>query len=518
MYIIALSKRFTSPIMGWPFPTHTEVERSTPGKVGCVYAWTKLQMQEQQAKAVLDYASRKTQYTRVELFGLDEKIIGRDAWDMTAAKGFYTPSPGLPTKEEIPIITVEYINNWLKEQKYLGREEVELAYQLGLAKIQKVIVKGHNLLKITFNDQSYLIKDPEHLDESTGIALQFLWKRYSGKAKKGGNLWLKEEMEAPIDGETATRNFSDNEKPKRVIRTKFPGVIVIEVFHHYGRYLWFSTDPKFDASGSGWTNMDSYITSTGEYLRKGYYRDNLPGDQYPEGWEFALKLYKRLEKIKGLNFKVSSPQFGSYTGLSIDFYLKPEWLDQKVQAKFGLIRGNILEKNWNEELPDKIAEFIEKQGITCIECGQEIEEVLINLNVRYCMECTFAKFDLEIPEFATGSFRYDDPELENWTFAINQGATSSYHLYRGDPDACRLLACIKQNPYDIQELCKIDFCGHGGDNIKKRKKVSQEMDSKLIFFQPEETLEQTSIFHIYFTPNKYYTGNIWVIARLDDIK
>lgn len=523
-YILAFSKRFTSPVMGWPFPMSSDVERSSPGRVGGVRAWTRLQMNLKEAEALLRYASKNVRYCRVELLGEGVEVIGREAWNMTAAKGFYTPRPGTPLGKDIPTITVADVAKWLRDQAYLGREEVELAIDLGFAETEQVVIKGHNLLKVSVGDQAYILPDPRKPDQATSKAIRFLWSRYSGKAERAGQIWPRAEMEGPDEGEEVALNtsyFAGDKEPKRLIRTKFPGLLVVEVFHPCGRYLWFATDPSFDAAGSGWTSTDGYeIPSTGQYLSKGYYRDDLPGEWCPEGWEFALNLHRVLSQIGGLKFKVSSPRQWSTGGLTVDLSFEPRWLHYAVQKEFGFIRGEIPARRWQEkDLPAKIAGFIREQELGCLGCGRAIESELVKLNVRYCFRCTFAKFGLEVPEFRSGSYHHDDPELKRWTFVVPHGFTNHYHLYRGDPDACRLLAAIKQEPYDVSELCSINFCGYGSNEVaveRERMKISHELGSRLVFILTAEALKPGS-FHLSFCPNPAYPGNVWVVARLEDI-
>lgn len=517
-YILAFSKRFTSPVMGWPFPMSSDVERSSPGYVGGVRAWTRLQMSLKEAEALLHYASKNVQYSRIELLGEGTEVIGRKAHDMTAAKGFHTPRPGMPTGD-IPTITVADVAKWLQEI-YVGRTEVELAVDLGFAETEQVVVNGHNLLRVMVGEQSYILPDPAKPDRATDKAVRYLWDSFSGKAEKADQLWPHAEM-VTSEGEVAvnTSYFAGDKEPKRLIRTKFPGLLVIEVFHPHGRYLWFATDPSFDATGSGWTSTDMYETSSGQYLHKGYYRNNLPGEWQPQGWEFALKLHQALSQIERLKFRVTSPIQWSSSGLTVDFSIQPSWLHYAVQERFGFIRGEIPARLWSDELVSQVAEFILSQERGCLECGGIIESELIRLDSRLCLVHLFGRFGLEVPRFRSGSLKYNDSELKNWDFAVVQGFTDHYHLFSGKPDACRLLACIKQEPYDVSELCDINFCGHGGNDVteeRERMKIAEAQGSKLVFIREKAALKPGS-FSLNFCPNPGYPGNTWIVARLEDI-
>ncbi|MBU6431470.1 MAG: hypothetical protein KGJ58_04085 [Patescibacteria group bacterium] len=521
-YTIAFSKRFTSPVMGWPFPMSSDVERSSPGHVGGVRAWIRLQMSIKESEALLRYASKKVQYCRVELLGEGTEVIGREAHDMTSAKGFHTPRPGMPIGDDIPAITVADVAKWLQETYLgLGRAEVELAVDLGFAETEQAAINGHKLLKVAIGEQAYLLPDPAKPDKTTDKAVRYLWDTFSGKAEKADQLWSHAEM-VTNEGEVAvnTSYFAGDKEPKRLIRTKFPGLLAVEVFHPHGRYLWFATDESFDATGSGYTSSDMYeIAGTGQYLHKGYYRNNLPGEWQAEGWEFALKLHQALSRIEHLEFRVSSPRHWSTGGLTVDFSVEPSWLHYAVQQQFGFVRGEIPARLWSDELASQITEFIESQERGCLDCGAVIESELIRLDSRLCLAHLFGKFGLEVPRFQSGSFKYNDPNLKNWDFAVAHGFTDHYHLYSGNPDACRLLACVKQEPYDVSHLCDIDFCGHGGNDVaeeRKRMKIAEAQGSKLVFIRTAEALKPGS-FSFHFCPNPGYSGNTWIVARLEDV-
>jgi hypothetical protein len=244
----------------------------------------------------------------------------------------------------------------------------------------------------------------------------------------------------------------------------------------------------------------------------------MPGEWCPEGWDFALKLYSALSQIEGLEFKVSSPRKWGVIGFTVDLSFKPKWLHSAVIKEFGFIQGSIPARLWGEDLISGLVDFIRNQQLGCLDCGKGIHSELTELNVRYCLGCVFAKFGFKVPEFHSGLYRYDDPELKRWTFVIPHGFTNYYHLYRGDPDACRLLAAIKQEPYDVEILCRIDFCGYGGNEVKverERIKISHELRSRLVFIPTEEALKEGS-FYLGFCPNPYY-HNRWVVARLQDL-
>lgn len=100
------------------------------------------------------------------------------------------------------------------------------------------------------------------------------------------------------------------------------------------RYLWFASDPRFNATFAG-----------GYMLHDGYCRTVRPGEENPEGWNFSLRIYNALKKIEGLDFSVQPP---NDEGLII-LYIKPVWLNAAIQKLCGLELGPY--QNYYIEIP-----------------------------------------------------------------------------------------------------------------------------------------------------------------------
>ena len=92
MFTIAFSKRFTSNVSEWTCPQAYTIDSSSPGRVEGFECWTRLDMNREEALAVLEYAKRHCGMCDVSLFDEDGNPIGpgRKADDMVAAKGFAT--------------------------------------------------------------------------------------------------------------------------------------------------------------------------------------------------------------------------------------------------------------------------------------------------------------------------------------------------------------------------------------------------------------------------------------------
>lgn len=355
MKTIAFSKRFTSPVMGWMFPVKAEVEQSYAGHVGGVQAWTGLDMTKEQADAMLWYASKVVPFCNISLMNGEEKI-GRTAWDMSAAKGFSTPNPALPNDiGDIPSITEDDVFGWLSQHKdFLSREQVELSRDMGFSQERRKTVNGHEIVKVTFLNNSYMLPSSDKITEK---AIQYLWRRYKGKADSSEHLWDKSEMELPLPASPSEKvkciSGRDGQKYFRMIPNKFPGVIVLEVFNPLGRYLWFETDHKFKVNSSGSYTHDVYVCND-QTLSNGCYSDKLPGEDYPEGWAFALQLYNKLHE-EWLDFEISRPLGWSSGYTTVDFKINGnEKLNDKIQRKMGFCRNEIPQRMWNENTIQKI--------------------------------------------------------------------------------------------------------------------------------------------------------------------
>lgn len=363
--IIAFSKRFTSPVMGWMFPVKVEVERSYAGHVGGVQAWTRLDMTQKQAEAMLKYASKAVHYCSISLLN-GEESVGRTAWDMSAAKGFSTPKPSLSNgASDIPGITEDDVFAWLSRHKdFLSREQVDLSREMGFSQERVKNLNGHEIVIVSFLNNSYVL--PHSDDKNTEKAIQYLWRRYGGKAAKAAaHIWAKSEMELPLPTSLSEKvkciSGRDDQKYFRIIPNKFPAV-VLEVFNPLGRYLWFETDQMFSVNSSGSYTHDVYIYND-KTMSNGCYSNKLPGEDCPEGWEFALQLYKRLHE-EGLDFKVSRPLRWSSGYTTVDLKInRNDKLNDKIQRKMGWVRNEIPQRMWNEDTIQKI--MSEVQGELC---------------------------------------------------------------------------------------------------------------------------------------------------------
>ncbi len=361
--IIAFSKRFTSPVMDWPFPTLNEVEGASPGDVGGVRAWTRLEMDHGEGLVVLRYAMQKVSFSRVELLADGNELVGRTASDMRAAKGFSTSRPGLPPDpESVPVLRVSDVRAWLERSgQCLKRPEVELAVGLGLAARENVAVHGHELEQVTFNGQAYILPalDPDTFepDPLTAKAVPRLWRR-GGVASKAPSLWPRHEM-LTSTGAGVFQGFVGRKKlVGHVIPTEYP-LTVVEVFAPGGRYLWFKEDARFQVQEAWMETAHLSVEGRRKLLHDGSYHDVLPGEYYPQGWAFMLALYQELQSFPGLKFRVTSPgKCWRAAGPHINLRLLPDRLRQRFEDKFNLRWGDIMEKDWNDEFVVRIVGFL----------------------------------------------------------------------------------------------------------------------------------------------------------------
>jgi len=125
-------------------------------------------------------------------------------------------------------------------------------------------------------------------------------------------------------------------KNEKISKTKYPGVTYVKVFpenpsdydlfvsdrpykNRPERYIWFSSDPAFNATFGG-----GYKGRIG--IHEGYWRTVRPGEVCSEGWDFSLRIYNALKKIDGLDFKVHPPSEGY-----IILHIRPVWLNAAIQ-------------------------------------------------------------------------------------------------------------------------------------------------------------------------------------------
>ena len=373
-YVMAFAKRFTSPIVGWPFPMHTVAYESTPGRVGGVRGWTRLEMDLERATALLRFASTRAEYCRVELIGGKPDVpdvIGREASDMAAAKGFQTPPPGMP-EGDVPIITIEDVVNWLDGIFTFHRSEVELLVDLGFVEPEQVVVNGHDLLRVVIKGQTFLLPDPDKPSPATIRATSYLWRWFGGKDKHTSRLWPKDAMEKGVtEGESVIRFFSRDKNNKyRLIPTEFPGISVVEVFEpgwleKGGRYKWFTKEKNFVAFGHGdvTREFDAYKKNGESIGLICYTGDDLPGEKFPEGWEFARRLYRALFEASFKEFDVESPRLRQGEKKDnvpfVRLCLKKNPLKEKFWENFQFPFGEIPQEKWTDSTIEQIVKFVQ---------------------------------------------------------------------------------------------------------------------------------------------------------------
>lgn len=357
MYILSFSKRFTSPFMGWKFPIAVEVEKSYPGHVGGVKGWVQLDISDEKAIAVAKYASKVVRYASISLLQNGKSIPVRDAWDMMTAKGFSTPQPDIPHNcDDVPIITEDDVKNYiLSHSLYLSREECELAVDIGFESIHSCM-NGHDIKIVLVSGNRYIL--PGCSDPNTEKVIRHYWANpcgyQRGQLREGIVLWERVEMEESVD-----ENFiaGYNGKKYQIIPSKYPGVIVAEVFAPSGRYLWFSTEHRFKIAASGMFENDMFFYGE-KCLSNGYYSNTLPGDKCVEGWDFAHELYKVLDE-EWLDFRVSRPFNCGYADCHVQIRInRNENLNNRVQRIMGFIREEIPQKMWNQETINKIQDIV----------------------------------------------------------------------------------------------------------------------------------------------------------------